>query len=347
LATVTECEAAGTCLPGVYTFYTSSIADSNQPYLTGAYNAPVTNGYGNYWKMTTADVNGDGKTDMLAYFIGNEVNGIRIQAFSSQYRDETALQIGNANLMQLMQYAPLTITATYTKDLGANKATYPVIDLQTPMYVVSSVQTSNGLGGTNTTNYKYGGLKAELGTGRGMLGFRWMKTTEQATGIESYTEYRQDWPYVGMAAKSETKLAGAGNGGLLKQTTASPACKIPSTGAACAVLPNTTAANCNLAANNAACVAAAQGRYFTYTASTTESSWDLNGSAFPATTTLFDYQPNGSDGGALWGDPTTITVTSTGGSSKTTVNEYLPANTTAPNWILGRLKKATVTSTQP
>jgi hypothetical protein len=180
-----------------------------------------------------------------------------------------------------------------------------------------------------------------------MLGFRWIKAKELATGIETYTEYRQDWPYTGTIAKSETRLTGAGTAGLLKQATVSPACKIPSTGLACAVLPSTTAANCNLAANNAACVTAAQSRYFTYTASTTENSWDLSGAALPATTTTFDYQANGSNGGALYGDPTTITVTNSGGATKTTVNEYLPANTSNGNWILGRLKKATVTSSQP
>lgn len=96
----------------------------------------------------------------------------------------------------------------------------------------------------------------------------------------------------------------------------------------------------------AACVNAVQARYFTYTASTTEQSWDLSGAAFPSTTTAFEYNINSGDS-QLWGDPTKITVSNSGGAVKTTVNEYLPASTATPNWILGRLKKATVTSTQP
>jgi hypothetical protein len=95
----------------------------------------------------------------------------------------------------------LTTAAVYTKDTGTNKAVYPKLDIQSPMYVVSSVTSSNGVGGVNTTNYTYGGLKAEIG--RGMLGFRWTKSTELATGIESYTEYRQDFPFTGIPLMSD------------------------------------------------------------------------------------------------------------------------------------------------
>ncbi len=40
-------------------------------------------------------------------------------------------------------------------------------------------------------------------------------------------------------------------------------------------------------------------------------------------------------------------MSNSAGAGKTTVNEYWPANTGSGNWILGRLKKASVTSAAP
>lgn len=144
-----------------------------------------------------------------------------------------------------------------------------------------------------------------------------MKSTEVSSGIESYTEYRQDFPFTGMPVKNETRLGAAL---VLKRSTATPACQIPQTAAAC-----------TLAAGN---------RYFPYVTSSLEESWDLNGSAYPSITSSYVYGQT-----PQYGDPTQITVSNSDGSSKTSVNEYWPADTS--NWILGRLKKATVTSVKP
>ena len=57
--------------------------------------------------------------------------------------------------------------------------------------------------------------------------------------------------------------------------------------------------------------------------------------------TATEYGPEGS----FYGDPTKITTSVVGGGSKSSVNEYYPADTT--NWVLGRLRRATVTSTTP
>ena len=97
-------------------------------------------------------------------------------------------------------------------------------------------------------------------------------------------------------------------------------------------------------ANSAACQASASSRYFTYVASASEESWDLNGAAFPSISSTTTYGLDSVDG-KLYGDPSQISVSTSDGSSKTTVNEYWPADSV--NWILGRLKKATVTSVKP
>ena len=230
--------------------------------------------------------------------------------------------------------------SVYTKDSGANKATYPKLDIQSPMYVVSSVTSSNGVGGVNTTNYTYGGLKAEIG--RGMLGFRWTKSQEVATGLESYTEYRQDFPFTGIPLLSETRLAGKGNAGVLKRNTNEVACKIPLNGSACAIQTQCYKADSD-ATIKAACIASANARYFPVVTSATEASWDLNAAAFPVITTSTTYVADVNS--ELYGDVGTLVVGTNDGSSKTTTNTYYPADTT--NWILGRLKSATVTSVKP
>ena len=191
---------------------------------------------------------------------------------------------------------------------------YPKLDLQYAQYVVSTVASSNGVGGTVTTQYNYGGLKAELGTGRGMLGFRWMKSKNLANNIESYTEFNQNWPFTGSVFKSETRLAGSGNAGVLKRTT-------------------------NSYAQGAG---SATGATFIYPSQSVEESWDLVGSAYPTVTNAYQYGQS-----PQYGDPTQISVSNSAGAGKTTVNEYWPANTGSGNWILGRLKKASVTSVTP
>ena len=204
---------------------------------------------------------------------------------------------------------------------------YPLVNRKIPASVVSSVGTSNGIGGVVTTNYTYGGLKEELGSGRGMLGFRWLNAKNTTTGVENYTEYRQDWPYVGMTQKNETRLVGSGSAGVLKRTTVTPACKIPQSGATCVV--------------------AAGNRYFPHEVNRYEESWDLVGTAFPSISTATTYNINSPDS-ELRGDPSSITVTSTlngSTSTRTTTNEYWPADTSA--WVLGRLKRQTIASTVP
>jgi Salmonella virulence plasmid 65kDa B protein/FG-GAP-like repeat len=268
------------------------------------------------------DMNGDGFPDIYSTTLNQYGVPVPANVYLNQAKPLAQLvQVSSSTTPTIgISYSKLTDAAVYTKDSGGTAATYPKIDLAAAHTVVSSVATSNGIGGTNTTNYKYGGLKMELGFGRGMLGFRWTSSKETTTNLENYTEYRQDFPYLGMPSKKETRLAGAGSGGVLKRTTVTTGCQIPLTLAACTV--------------------AAGNRYFPYVASSAELSWDLSGTALPSLTSTFTYGEN-----PQYGNPTQINISNGDGSSKNVVNEYWPADTT--NWILGRVKKTTVTSTKP
>jgi hypothetical protein len=266
-----------------------------------------------------ADLNGDGQLDL--WFVNPGTSRLLVRSANSPRPDLVSSVSAGQGAVTTVSYKAITDEGVYTKDSGANVSVYPVLDIVAPLYVVSSFSSTNGVGGLNTVHNNYGGLKVEMATGRGSMGFRWMKSKEATTGIETYREYRQDFPFVGMVSKSETRLVGSGSGGVLKRATATFGCKIPQNAAACAVTTGS--------------------RYFPYIATTLEESWDINGAAYPSLYTSYVYGQN-----PVFGDPTQITVTNNGdGSSKTTVNEYWPADVT--NWILGRLKTATVTSIKP
>lgn len=223
-----------------------------------------------------------------------------------------------------LQYAQLSDSSVYVRDLGANAAVQPKVDQVPVMQVVKAVTIANGIGGLQTANYSYGGYKYERGTGRGALGFRWTKNLSLATNLETYSEYLQTWPYTGETSKTETRLAGSGNAGILKRTVSTMACKTPYTGAACTSTPGSLA--------------------YAYPAQTVEDTWDLNGSLMSSITTNITMANDPVDG-KFYGDVEQATVTSSDGFQKTTQYTYWPAD--AANWRLGRVKNTTVTSTQP
>jgi hypothetical protein len=220
--------------------------------------------------------------------------------------------------------ASVSPSAVYVKDTSA---VYPMRNRQNAAKVVAAVAASDGTGGFLVTNYTYGGLKDEVATGRGMLGFRWVSGRNAATQIENFAEYSQGWPYVGMLVKEETRLAGAGNGSLLRRTSVTPACAIPLTAATCVVAPGN--------------------RYFTYPMTRVVESWDLNGAALPAVTTTFTHSIDPPDT-ELRGEPTVVLVTHSLGSetsTRTTTNSYWSPSDTGG--VAGLLKRVQIASTVP
>ncbi len=83
----------------------------------------------------------------------------------------------------------MTDPSVYTK---RTDAVYPVTDVQGTSYLVSSVTTMNGIGGTNSSTYQYEGLKFHQ-KGLGSLGFAKMTVTDNATGIVTESAYNQYW----------------------------------------------------------------------------------------------------------------------------------------------------------
>lgn len=205
-----------------------------------------------------------------------------------------------------ISYAPLTDGSVYTKDSGA---VYPYLDVQTPLYVVSSVSVSDGAGGNHVTDYTYAGAKSHQ-RGGGFLGFRQVAARDIQTGLRSIATYRQDYPYHGQSLGTQTLTGG---GTLISRTLITYTDQLLDTGKSPVwhrSLPTRTV----------------------------ESSFELTGSLISTVTTDTAYD--------AWANPTAIVVDAGGGYSKTTTHTY-DTLVNPDRWFLGRLRRSTVTSVTP
>lgn len=282
------------------------------------------------------DYNGDGIDDFAAY---TGASGKWRFSFSLKNERPVIQGITRGSTSVGIAYQGMSTPGqeVYGK---ANDAVYPLRDLQMPMRLVRRTTQSNGVGGANGSLYAYGGMKEEQasgpGRGHGNLGFGWMTVKEEATGVETLTEYPQVHPYVGQATKSETRLANAGNAGVLKRTEVAYGC-YQTMGAA-------ASSGCPLATPGLV--------YHVFPIKTVESSWDLNGAVMPVIESSRQLGGTADTAGTVrqFGDITQVQVDILQGGvlkhRKVTVNQYHPAKTTGADWQIGRLKKATVSSTQ-
>lgn len=257
--------------------------------------------------MRVIDLNGDGISDFLqSYYSTNGWYGggaVKRAYINSGSRISEISRISNAGEISQITYAPLTNSIVYEKSIDAE---HPVIDIQNTQYVVSNHASSDGLGGMYQVDYHYAGLKADL-LGRGSLGFREVSMTDSRTGISTSSTYRQDFPFIGVAELSETRLS---DGTLVKSTDATPSVTEQGSG---------TSKN-----------------YFVHIDAANEQVYELDGSLVTSTSTTTHYDS--------YGNPTQIVVDSNDGYKKTTTNTYTNDTT---NWHLGRLTRASVTSQSP
>ena len=202
----------------------------------------------------------------------------------------------------------------YTKGTGA---TYPTQDVIGASYVVSDVEASTGIaacsGSVHDANcyvstYAYAGMKADL-QGRGPLGFSSVSVTDPQTNTVQTTNYRTDFPYVGMVASATRTHSGA-------------------------TLSSTT--------NTYAAVSLGSGRWTVELKQSVNASNDLDGTALPSQTTTYTYDCD-STPSACYGDAKQIVATTTyGGSTVQTVTNTNWYTDDTTNWYLGRLTQATV-----
>jgi len=316
----------GSGFTGSTTVYSSSEKRSST-YSSGYNRTPID---------TIADFDGDGRNDLIysgVYMSGNGKTLLN-QRISTGFTCGSPCHISDINadgipdMVTAKGYAYKgrksqsvvmttiknnTTTRINYKDMAeaglhevASQFAFPEVPLRAGMLLVSSVDTDNGIGGTRSTSYRYGGAKAHR-TGRGMLGFAWVEEKDEVTGTVIRSEYRQDYPFAGSPVKTETILA---DGTVV-----------------------------NRASNEYALRKSHNDKVtFTYATRSEESSYERDGSLISTITTEnseFD----------AYGNLGRVVVNTSAGNetySKTTVNSY---QNDAVKWHLGRLTDATVTHT--
>lgn len=91
--------------------------------------------------------------------------------------------------------------------------------LTPPLPVVQLLRTNAGMAlgqgavaATQVTSFTYDSARMEL-DGRGFVGFQWMQSRHNPTGLLARTYFRQDFPYVGQVSREEQGSGGDnGNG---------------------------------------------------------------------------------------------------------------------------------------
>ncbi|WP_444904605.1 FG-GAP-like repeat-containing protein [Microbulbifer sp. CnH-101-E] len=192
-----------------------------------------------------ADTNGDGEADYHRYDASSGIVYTRLDnTRDSQYKniprnvinkiDNGLGNITNITYQNMRRdeiYTRLDVetegssAAFYTAlngdwDLPADSHTLgkdkPVLDILSPMYLVAKVESSAPAAAAepgsvdqsalSSVSYHYHQMKLQA-AGRGMLGFQKISTTDNQTGVVTETTYRQDFPFVGMPLKTETRTA--------------------------------------------------------------------------------------------------------------------------------------------
>jgi hypothetical protein len=208
-----------------------------------------------HWLRMLADVNGDGVTDIIGF-----ANDGMHTAIGTTPADQIGTISTTALSTTSLTYAPLSKSVPlYARDAGLSACVYPCVDVQGPLYVVSEVKSSTGLGGEYRSTYRYAGAKADQ-HGRGFLGFRQMTVRDEQTGVEQVTTYRQDYPFTGLVASREKTLGTQ----LLNRS-------------------NNSYAATDLGGT----------RRYPFLTQSLEESWELTGAALPAVTTAYKYDAYG------------------------------------------------------
>lgn len=283
-----------------------------------------------------SDYNNDGVTDLLNDQ-GTQA-GFDVTRYLFTYSPEliTSVTTGTGATTsitydRLNENAPFYTKCTNNSSTYACGDTYPTQAVDKALYVVSEIDSSNGLGACAppnlancySTSYAYAGAKTDV-NGRGFLGFQQIAATDGQTHLVQTTTYLTAYPFTGQVA-SETKVCPKGY--CLSTTDVT--------------LSSTT--NCFTTDCSNTPPAPTNGIYTVELMKTMRADADTDGTALP-TVTISYLNTNGTPAYDSYGNPTRIVQSVSDGSSKVTTNTY---SNDAADWLLGHLTDVTVASTVP
>ncbi|GHC65207.1 FG-GAP-like repeat-containing protein [Roseibacillus persicicus] len=157
---------------------------------------PLVNSEQKSYGATFLDADGDGDIDFLyahdgtrELFLNTVKRDVMVSA-QNGFGEETSVDYttiaGSNNLV-------------YTKGNGAQ---FPIVDLQTPLFVASSITKEDGVGGLYRSVFSYIGARSHS-QGRGFLGFQTFESLDERRGISTIETLSQVFPHIGMVSQSE------------------------------------------------------------------------------------------------------------------------------------------------
>ena len=144
----------------------------------------------NFENVRVGDFNGDGKSDIAAW-TGGANSAWNVGLATGSPMDMLRRVTNGLSAATVFTYKPLTDGAVYAKESAAQ---YPEIDIQSPMYVVSRMETSTMVSSSPwyALDYSYQGLKGHT-QGAGLAGFRRRIVLDGAAQLCSDTETQTVW----------------------------------------------------------------------------------------------------------------------------------------------------------
>lgn len=141
------------------------------------------------------DMNGDGKADLSFVKEVSSVNKLHTLYFNKNSKQYLLEKINDGYGRNTeISYKQLTDTHLSSGEEYFKKGSYSSYPLNSPqyaIYVVTSIKSDNGIGGTNTVDYRYENLIAHR-AGRGLIGFQKIKTIDYNSDTrteDNYTYY--------------------------------------------------------------------------------------------------------------------------------------------------------------
>lgn len=150
-------------------------------------------------QVIQGDFNGDGRSD-FALLAKDKLYFFYASGAYPDVVTKIVPAIGLAGEINITyEHMPLAkANGNYVVEMAAAAQTIPLISSN---LLVTKVDVQNSKGTYNSSTFKYGDGRLEIGLGRGFLGFRWFERYDDRTKMYSRSYFRQDWPYTGLIDK--------------------------------------------------------------------------------------------------------------------------------------------------